>query len=151
MQKEIMLIQLEQSKNDCLRILNNLNAENAIFRLTKKTATAGFIYRHIGETTILIAQFFGYKTNVKGTTIGQNDTGKVYDLNESKAIFEQGYQTLEKLVNETNEKAWLEEIETTWFGKISRIKLYTILMLHNSHHCGQIASAIAKGEKIEIH
>lgn len=147
MQKEIMLQQLEQSKMDGSRVLNNINSENASFRLSEKTASAGFIYRHIGESIHLLAQFFGYQTDVEGTTMGQSDTGKAYDLNTSKEIFEQGYKTLEKLVNETSENDWLEEIETTWFGKISRIKLYSLTLFHNAHHCGQIASAIAKGKK----
>lgn len=148
MQKEIMLQQLEQSKMDCSRVLNNITLENASFRLSEKTASVGFIYRHIGESTNLLAQFFGYNTEVEGTTMNQSDTGKTYDLNTSKEIFEQGYKTLEKLVNETSEKDWLEEIETTWFGKISRIKLYSLTLFHNAHHCGQIASAVVKGKKL---
>lgn len=146
MQKEIMLQQLEQSKMDCSRVLNNINSENAYFRLYEKTASVGFIYRHIGESTNLLTQFFGYKTEVEGTTMGQSDTGRTYDLDKSKEIFEQGYKTLEKIVNKTSENDWLEEIETTWFGKLSRIKLYSITLFHNSHHCGQIASAIVKGQ-----
>ncbi|MBX2915765.1 MAG: DinB family protein [Cyclobacteriaceae bacterium] len=146
MQKEIMLQQLEQNKMDCLRILKNINPENASFRLTEKTASVGFIYRHIGESVHLLAQFFGYPTTIEGTTMGQSDTGARYDLNTSQEIFDQGYKTLENLVNETSEKDWLEEIETTWFGRISRIKLYSITLFHNSHHCGQIASALVKGK-----
>jgi len=45
------------------------------------------------------------------------------------------------------DKDWIEEIDTTWFGKISRIKLLSILLFHNSRHCGQISSAILKGKK----
>ncbi|MBX2897013.1 MAG: DUF1572 family protein [Cyclobacteriaceae bacterium] len=146
MQKEIMLQQLEQSKIDCSRILNKINSENTSFRLCEKTASVGFIYRHVGESIHLLAQFFGYQTTMEGTTMRRSDVGTVYDLKTSQEIFEQGYKTLEKLVNETNEKDWLEEIETTWFGKISRIKLYSITLFHNSHHCGQIASALVKGK-----
>jgi hypothetical protein len=144
MQKEILLKQLEQSKMDCLRILNNINSENVNYRLTEKTASVGFIYRHTGETTNLIAQFYGYKTDVEGTTLNQIDTGEHYDIEISRRLFEQGYATLEKLMNETSDNEWLEEIDTLWFGKISRIKL---ILFHNSHHCGQIASAIVKGKR----
>ncbi|MCY1541002.1 hypothetical protein D9M68_766740 [compost metagenome] len=97
----------------------------------------------------MLGQFFGYKTDVAGTTLGQIDSGKAYDLETSRMLFEQGYFTLEKLINETPDEAWLEEIDTTWFGKISRIKLFSITLFHNSHHCGQIASAIVKGKSIE--
>lgn len=61
-------------------------------------------------------------------------------------LVEEGYATLEKLVNETPGHEWLEKVETSWFGKISRINLFAITLFHNSHHCGQIASAIVKGK-----
>ncbi|MEX2347582.1 MAG: DinB family protein [Balneolaceae bacterium] len=147
MQKEILLQMVEQSRKDCFRILKDINTGNADFRLTEQTASVGFIYRHIGEATNLMAQFFGYKTGVEGTTMGQTDTGKVYDLETSRMLFEESYATLEKLVNETAGNEWLEEIDTSWFGTLSRINLLAITLFHNSHHCGQIASAIVKGKK----
>lgn len=149
MQKEILFQMLEQNRKDCSYFCKNINAENIDFRLTGHTASVGFIYRHIGETTNLIGQFFGYQTDVEGTTIGQTDTGKHYDLETSRKYFENGYNTLEKLVANTSDQEWLEEIETTWFGKISRIKLLSILLFHNSHHCGQISSAVLKGSTIQ--
>ncbi|GAA5522760.1 DinB family protein [Aliifodinibius salicampi] len=147
MQKQILLQMVEQSRKDCFRILEDINTDNVDFRLTEETASVGFIYRHIGEATNLMAQFFGYETDVEGTTMGQTDTGKDYDLETSRMLVEDGYTKLEKLVNETSENEWLEEIETTWFGKLSRINLLAITLYHNSHHCGQIASAIVKGKK----
>lgn len=147
MQKEILLQMLEQNRKDCTHFCKNINAGNIDFRLTEQTASIGFIYRHIGESIHLIAQFFGYQTDVEGTTMGQSDSGKYYDLKTSQNIFEQGYKTLEKLVNKTTENEWIEEIETPWFGNISRIKLYSLILFHNAHHCGQIASAIGKGQK----
>ncbi|WP_268845909.1 hypothetical protein [Flavobacterium aestivum] len=148
MEKEIMLQQLEQSKIYCSRIFKDINDVNTFFRLSENTASVGFIFRHIGETIHLLAQLFGYKTDVESETLGQSDTGKEYDLKTSHTIVDQGYKTLEKLVNETNEKDWLEEIETSLFGKISRIKLYSLILFHNAHHSGQIASAIVKGKKL---
>lgn len=146
MQKQIMLQLLEQSKSDCLKIINQITSENTSYRLCEKTASVGFIYRHIGESIHLISHFFGVPTDIEGTTMGQTDTGKNYNIKTSKNIFEQGYGALEKLVRETTENEWLEEVDTTWFGEISRIKLFSIILLHNSHHCGQIASAIVKGK-----
>ncbi len=145
MQKEILLQLVEQNRKDCSHFCKNINAENIDFRLTEQTASVGFIYRHIGETANLIGQFFGYETDIQGTTISQKDTGKKYDLEISRMYFENGYNTLEKLVKNTPDKEWLEEIETPWFGKISRIKLLSVLLFHNSHHCGQISSALLKG------
>ncbi|HLA54523.1 MAG TPA: DinB family protein [Flavobacterium sp.] len=147
MQKEILLQLLEQNRKDCSHFCKNINAENSGFRLTEHTASVGFIFRHIGETANLIGQFFGCDTTIEGTTIGQKDTGKQYDPDTSRMYFENGYDTIEKLVADTPDKEWLEEIDTTWFGKISRIKLFSILLFHNSHHCGQISSALLKGKK----
>jgi hypothetical protein len=147
MQKEILLQILEQNQMDCSHFCKNINAENMNFRLTEQTASVGFIYRHIGETINLIGEFLGYETDVEGTTMGQKDTGILYDLETSRAYFENGYNTLKELVVNTADKEWLEEIDTTWFGKISRIKLFSILLFHNSHHCGQISSTILKGKK----
>lgn len=147
MQKQILLQMVEQNRKDCFKVLKDINADNADFRLTEQTASVGFIYRHIGESTNLMAQFFGYKTDVEGTTMGQTDTGKDYDLETSRILVEEGYTTLESLVNETSDKEWLEKVDTSWFGKLSRINLLAITLNHNSHHCGQIASAIVKGKK----
>ena len=58
MQKEILLQMLEQNRMDCSHFCKNINAENIDFRLTEQTASVGFIYRHIGETTNLIGKFF---------------------------------------------------------------------------------------------
>jgi uncharacterized damage-inducible protein DinB len=147
MQKTILLQMLEQNKMDCSHFCKNINQENSTNRLIETTASVGFIYRHVGETTNLIGQFFGYETTVEGTTIGQKDIGKFYDLETSRQYFENGYSTLQKLVNNTPDTDWLVEIDTTWFGKISRIRLLSLLLFHNSHHCGQISSAIAKGKQ----
>lgn len=147
MEKEILQQLVEQNRKDCSHFCKDLNAANSDFRLTPETASAGFIYRHIGEVTNLIGQFFGHETTIEGTTIGQKDTGQQYDLAVSRMYFENGYNTLEKLVLNTSAAEWLEEIETSWFGKISRIKLLSVLLFHNSHHCGQISSAVLKGKK----
>lgn len=145
MQREVLQQLLEQSKSDCSRILDRINEENIKYRLTRKTASAGFIYRHIGETTHVISTFLGCPTDVKATTLGQNDTGLDYDLETSNRLFQTGYATLEKQVVGTSEQQWLEEIDTPFFGRLSRIRLFTIILLHNAQHCGQIASALAKG------
>lgn len=147
MQKDILLQMLAQNRKDCSYFCKNINAENANYRLIEQTASVGFVYRHIGETINLMGQFFGYDTDVKGTTIGQMDTGKIYDYETSRMYFENGYNTLEKLVVNTSDNEWLEEIDTAWFGKQSRIKLLSILLFHNSHHCGQISSALLNGKK----
>lgn len=147
MQKQILLQMIDQNRMDCFKILKDINTDNADYRLIEQTASVGFIYRHIGEATNLIAQFFGYETDVEGTTMGQTDTGIDYNLETSRILVEKGYTTLEKLVKETSDSEWLKKVDTSWFGEISRINLFAIILNHNSHHCGQIASALVKGKK----
>ena len=149
MQKEILLQILDQSRNDCDRITAKINNSNAVYRLTPQTASVGFIYRHIGEATNVITQFFGFNNEIEATTLGQTDNGKHYDLEESRMLIDKAYSILEELIHETSDSAWLEEIETSLFGKLSRIKVFSITLFHISHHCGQIASAIVKGGKFQ--
>lgn len=146
MQKEILNQIIEQSKSDCSRIFSKINNENVKFRLINETASVGFTYRHIGEITNSLANFFSYEIDIENTTLGQIDDDKDYDIEISNHLFQQAYTRLEKLVNDIPDEDWLQEIETTWFGKISRIKLLSMTLFHNSHHCGQIASALVKGK-----
>lgn len=92
MQREVLEQLLEQSKLDCSRILDRINKENIKHRLTRKTASAGFIYRHIGETTHVICAFLGCPTDVEATTLGQDDTRLEYDLETSNMLFRTGLQ-----------------------------------------------------------
>lgn len=147
MQKDILMEILEQNKFTSSFSLRKINAENVTFRLNEKTASVGFIFRHIGETTNTFGHFFGIKTDVVNTTLLQTDTGKTYDIETSRTLVEQGYVMLEKLINETPDEDWLEKIETPFFGTVSKIRLFAHVLFHISHHCGQISSAIAKGKK----
>ncbi|KAF2082999.1 DinB family protein [Flavobacterium sharifuzzamanii] len=145
MQKEILFGLLDQNRKGCQATFKNITEENATFRLTEKTASVGFIYQHIGETANILGQAFGTETNVENTTIGQSDTGNKYDLETSHQLIEQGYQMLENTIKKSLDSDWFEEIEAPFFGKIQKLKLFSIILFHNSHHCGQIASAIVKG------
>ena len=147
MQKDILPEILEQNKFTSSFALSKINSENVNFRLNEKTASVGFIYRHIGETTNTFGQFLGIKTDIVNTTLLQTDTGKTYDIETSRILVEQGYLMLEKLINETSDEDWLKKIETPFFGTISKIRLFAHILFHISHHCGQISSAIAKGKK----
>ena len=66
-QKAILLEMLEQNKFTSSFSLNQINSDNANFRLNEKTASVRFIYRHIGETTNTFAQFLGVKTDIVNT------------------------------------------------------------------------------------
>ncbi|MES2417074.1 MAG: DinB family protein [Bacteroidota bacterium] len=146
MQKEILLEILDQNQSNCAFTFKDINEENINFRLNENTASVGFIYRHIGETTNTLGRFLGMETDVMDTTMGQLDNGQRYDLEMSHKLMEQGYKMLAALIKNLPDEDWLEEVEASFFGKISRIRLFSIVLFHNSHHCGQIASAIVKGK-----
>lgn len=146
MQTKVLLEILQQNRFNSSVTFKEINTKNVNFRLNEKTASAGFIYRHIGETINTLGQYLGFETNVEDTTMGKTDTGKKYDTETSAKLIEQGYNKLKNVIKNSSDKDWLEEIETPLFGKISKIRLLSIILFHISHHCGQIASAIVKGK-----
>ena len=121
MQKEILLEILKRNRFNCYHTFKDINTENERFRLNEKTASVGYIYRHIGEY--------------------------LSALEMSRKIMDQGFNSLENLIESASDEAWLEKIDTPFFGNISRIELFSVILFHNSHHCGQIASAIVKGNE----
>ncbi len=94
----ILLEMLEQNKFTSSFSFDQINSENAGYRLNDKTASIGFIYRHIGETMNTFCRFLGIETDVVNTTLAQNDTGKIYDIETSRKLVVQGYTSLEKLI-----------------------------------------------------
>ena len=143
----ILLEMLEQNKYTSSFSFDQINSENAGYRLNDKTASVGFIYRHIGETMNTFCRFLGIETDVVNTTLAQNDTGKIYDVETSRKLVVQGYSSLEKLIDETPDEVWPHTVDTPFFGTIKRIRLFAHILFHNSHHCGQISSALVKGKK----
>ena len=147
LQKSILLEILEQNKFTSSFSFDQINSENAEFRLNEKTASVGFIYRHIGETMNTFCRFLGVKTDVVNTTLAQTDSGEIYDVETSRKLVVQGYSSLDKLINETPDEDWFGTVDTPFFGTIKRIRLFAHILFHTSHHCGQISSAIVKGKK----
>ncbi len=145
MQKEVLLQLVEQNSSQCTGTFKNINNENINFRLTAKTASVGFIYRHIGEIMNTLGRFLGFETDAENTTLGQPDTGLNYDLADSHRLVEEGFAKLKGVINSTPDDDWLADIKVPMFGEISRMRLLSLVLFHNSHHCGQIASAIRKG------
>src|ERR1700683_2066059 len=112
MQKEVLREILKQNEFTSHFSLDRVNNENASLRLNDKTASIGFIYRHIGETINLFGQFFGIPTDVKNTTMGQIDKGEHYDIGHSRELIERGYQTFRDLVENSMEEDWLKPVDT---------------------------------------
>jgi len=147
MQKDVLLEIVKQNQFTSHFSFEKVTEENANLRLNDKTASIGFIYRHIGETMNLFGQFFGIPTDVKNTTIGQTDTGEHYDVSYSKELIERGFQMLRDLVESSTEEDWPKPVDTPFFGTVSRARLFAHVLFHNSHHAGQISLTLSKGSR----
>jgi uncharacterized damage-inducible protein DinB len=147
MQKEILLEIVKQNQFTSHFSLDQVSEENASLRLNDKTASIGFIYRHIGETMNLFGQFFGIPTGVINTTMGQIDNGQGIDVEYSRQLISRGYGALRDLLENSADEDWLKPVDTPFFGTVTRIRLFVHVLFHNSHHAGQIAMTLAKGIK----
>ena len=136
---------LEQNKLTCSFAFEKITQENSSWRLNPKTASVGFIFRHVGETMILFGYFFGYPPTTTNTTMGREDKGEHHNLFESKALLEKGYHLFENLVNTLPEEEWSEMIETPFFGQVSKMRLFSHVLFHNAHHAGQISLTLTRG------
>jgi uncharacterized damage-inducible protein DinB len=147
MQKDVLLEILKQNQFTSHFSLDQVSEENASLRLNDKTASIGFIYRHIGETMNLFGQFFGIPTDVVNTTIGQTDNGQPYDVEYSRELIARGYGVLRDLIENSTDEDWLKPVDTPFFGTVTRIRLFVHVLFHNSHHAGQISMTLAKAGK----
>ena len=146
MYKQLLLEMLAQNQMTCSFTFDNITHENSRHRLTKEAASVGFIYRHMGETMNLFGTFFGIPTHVQNTTMRQQDVGQHYDLDSSHRLVVEGYKMLEDYVVGASDASWLEVIETPFFGTVSRIRLFSHILFHNSHHAGQISLTLARSD-----
>jgi hypothetical protein len=147
MQKDILLEMVKQNQFTSDFSFDKVTEENASLRLNDKTASIGFIYRHIGETINLFGQFLGIPTDVRNTTIGLIDKGEHYDIGHSRELIDRGYKMLQDLVENSTEESWLQPVDTPFFGSVSRVRLFGHVLFHNSHHAGQISMTLAKGSR----
>ena len=135
---------LDQNIKTCSFTFDEITEVNLSKRLNKNTASVGFMYRHIGETMILFGHFFGIDTNVQNTTIGFQDEGQGVNIKESQDLIEQGYETLNKIINTTSEEGWFELVDTPFFGSVTKAKLFSHVLFHNTYHAGQISLTIKR-------
>ncbi|GAB4025012.1 DinB family protein [Spirosoma koreense] len=139
MQKELLLDMLLQNQTTCGFAFSRITPATLDLRLNDQTASIGFIYRHIGETLNLFGLFLGLPTAVGNTTMGQTDTGQGSDLDTSRSLVDDGFRRLEAYVKATPDAAWLDPIDTPFFGPVSRMRLFAHILFHNAHHAGQIS------------
>ena len=126
--------------------LDKVTNENKGYRLNTDTASIGFIYRHIGETMNLLGYFLGVPSNIQNTTMGQQDLGQDYAIETSKLYMDTGYKMLENLIDTSKDEDWFLTTDTPFFGTVSRIRLFSHILFHNSHHTGQISLTLSKGQ-----
>ena len=137
---------LEQNLKTCSYTFNEIKEENLSYRLNNKTATVGFIYRHIGEIMLLYGNFFGIPSRIQNTTMGQQDEGQGKNLKESEELIENGFKMLHQIIETTEEESWRDLIDTQFFGKVSKSKLFSHILFHNTYHAGQIGLTLKRAE-----
>ncbi len=137
---------LEQNLKTCSYTFNEIKEENLSYRLNNKTATVGFIYRHIGEIMLLYGNFFGIPSRIQNTTMGQQDEGQGKNLKESKELIKNGFKMLHQIIETTEEESWRDLIDTPFFSKVSKSKLFSHILFHNTYHAGQIGLTLKRAE-----
>lgn len=146
MEKEIFRDLLAQNRLSCSYAFNQVDAENGLKSINENTASVGFIYRHVGETMLQFGYFFGKPTAIQNTTLGKQDEGQGNDVEESKQLVEQGFKLLEEIIESTPSSGWSEIVETPFFGALSKTRLFSHILYHNSYHAGQIGLALKRGK-----
>jgi uncharacterized damage-inducible protein DinB len=136
---------LIQNKVSCQFAFNELTSENIQYRLTDQAASAGFIYRHIGETMILFGYFFGFPPEVSNTTMGATDNGQGDQLEESRELVEKGYALFQTIIDKNSDLDWQDEIDTPFFGTVTKARLFAHVLYHTAYHAGQISLTLKKG------
>jgi uncharacterized damage-inducible protein DinB len=142
---EIFRDLLQQNILSCSFSLNMVNSENISKSLNENTSSVGFIYRHIGETMLMFGYFFGKPSEVQNTTLGKQDEGQGNNFEESRKLIADGFKMLEEIIETTPTSGWSDIIETPFFGAVSKARLFSHILYHNSYHSGQIALAIKRG------
>ena len=147
MEKELFSDLLKQNIQSCSYALDAITEENSSYRLNENTASVGFIFRHVAETMALFGYFFGIPTDATNTTMGTQDTGQGKDLSTSRELLQKGYALLEQIISSTPSEGWFEPVETPFFGTVSKARLFSHILYHNSYHAGQVALTIKRASK----
>ena len=146
MQKQVLLLILEQNRYTSHFSFDRVTPETAALRLNESAASIGFIFRHIGETINLFGQFFGIPTDVTNTTMGHTDVGQPFDVEYSRQLVARGYGAFKELIENSSDEDWLKPVDTPFFGTVPRIRLFAHVLFHTSHHAGQISLTLSKGK-----
>jgi uncharacterized damage-inducible protein DinB len=96
----------------------------------------------------LFGYFLGVPSNIQNTTMGQQDIGQDYEIETSKLYIDIGYKMLENLIDTSKDEDWSLTIDTPFFGTVSRMRLFSHILFHNSHHAGQISLTLSRGRAL---
>lgn len=137
---------LEQNIQTCSFSFNEIKKEHLSLKLNNRTASVGFIYRHIGENMLLFGPFFGIQTAIQNTTMGHQDEGQGATLEESQNLIKEGYALLKQIIENTDEEGWKEAVDTPFFGTVSKARLFSHILYHNAYHAGQIGLSLKRAQ-----
>ena len=96
----------------------------------------------------LFGYFLGVPSNIENTTMGQQDIGQDYEIETSKLYIDTGYKMLENLIETSKDEDWSLTTDTPFFGTVSRMRLFSHILFHNSHHAGQISLTLSRGRAL---
>ncbi len=94
---------------------------------------------------LMFGYFFGKPSEVQNTTLGKQDEGQGNDFEESKKLIDEGFKMLEEIIETTPISGWSDIIETPFFGAVTKARLFSHILYHNSYHAGQIGLALKRG------
>ncbi len=94
---------------------------------------------------LMFGYFFGKPSEVQNTTLGKHDEGQGNDFEKSRKLIDDGFKMLEEIIEATPTSGWSDILETPFFGAVSKARLFSHILYHNSYHSGQIALAIKRG------
>jgi uncharacterized damage-inducible protein DinB len=93
----------------------------------------------------MFGYFFGKPSQVQNTTLGMQDEGQGTDFEESKKLIDEGFKMLEEIIETIPISGWSDIIETPFFGAVSKARLFSHILYHNSYHAGQIGLSLKRG------
>lgn len=145
--RDILLALLDQYILSNSFALNQLKPENGSLKLNDQSASAGFMLRHMAETTDLFGFFPGLPPRFGNTTMGASDTGQGREVEESHEMLRLSLEKLREYLLTASDGELQQDIDTPFFGTVSRLRLIGHVLFHNSYHSGQIGLTLRRAEE----
>lgn len=126
--------------------LQQIRDEDLLKRLHDKSASAGWLLRHIAEVELMFAKnVFERDLKVKAKTIGSiaKDRGQFNKLSPLLDLIQRAEQELGEAIKTTTD--WDETVTTAEFGTVTKSEALARIMTHTAYHAGQLALALKYG------